>query len=307
MCSSGTALMTAYAAMALLTAQLGAQNGGSDAWDEALDDPEVAGPLSRAERAEVVERIDAFGSALGLGLSTRTTAAQKRHAVEFGGEVIEVTYEDKKRVVLNHADGRLLAFRNLSLEHVPDGLTRSQRVDEVTAIAAATTLLAKLGQPLTEAECNVQFVDRAERKIGDLFGATWRISQEYSYQGIPCLLKGRVVDVSAYSGEVRAFADYPVVRPATLEQAVGADQAERTATEHLAQYESDIDAETEIAVRLVIVQPKFLEAVEALPCAAEEARLAWEVRFAKTREGEGPADFHVYVDCQSGTVLGRLY
>ena len=132
------------------------------------------------------------------------------------------------------------------------------------------------------------------------------MSRPHTYEGVRCYGKGLFVGVSAYSGAIRSFANYPVVVPSSMDQRLSSEQAQLAALAFLRTRFTGGRLDREGHAELAIIHPNgcWSDKTSLLP--AGEPRLSWLVGFVHSPDDSTRATVTVYVDCASGEIIGGM-
>ena len=218
----------------------------------------------------------------------------------------------KKRQYLRFdlATGELISFYDLELEEVPENVTKNDAIPKEKAVEAANSLLQDLRRQAGFEIKSVVFEDSpvyaSPGSGGRLEGALWVIKGVLEYDGIRYLGAGTEIEVSAYSGRIRAYSCRPLgPLPLSMEERVGSTQAMQIGTEFLHErYGHDLTAEEFLEPEKCIArQNNCWTRGRGEPLTqGDAAYLCWVVRVKpKGNEESAPV---VFVDASSGKICG---
>jgi hypothetical protein len=230
------------------------------------------------------------------------------------GDVLCVKTLDGKLFRFNADTGRLLscfrAFGTPSDATVPKPGTEERWIGKEEALAIARDFLEALDVDIDLERATVRGsgFDSKQQPTSD--SARWEIFKIRTYKGIGC--ESHVsVSVSARSGRIIHFVDWPVVLPKTLEQTVTKEEAVQTVKDFLEKKGTTFDLlggrrET----TLYIVHPNNAWSRldhghyrDHISLESEgTTRLAWRLRIVRDH---GPL-IGFYVDCATGEIIGGI-
>ena len=242
---------------------------------------------------------------LELDVNANAKSEKSTYSKQFHGQVREYELGHGGRLTLGD-DGRLFAYRSGTIEEVPDALEGRPPISKAQAMRIAARVLNLVDAQRDLLEYTVKCVDLLDKKKGDLFGAKWVVSRTHTYQGIQCLGKGIVVEVSAYSGRIAATYDFPVVVPSSLEQKVPEAEAVTSAETFVNRLPGNRDLVLMDKASLAIAEPNHRWTQDGPATEVEGTRLCWVVPFHSRRASTGSQRVLVYVDCQTGEVVGGM-
>lgn len=225
----------------------------------------------------------------------------------YGAKVREVETVDGKCLSFDALTGQLMSYFIAKPEEVPVGLTKDNAIPKEKAMSTARSLLKELGVDVDFEDKKTQYQDSIEETSGDLKGGEWVLRGILKYKDIPYFGSGVRVSVSAFSGNVLMYSYRPMgPPPESMESKINVDQASEAVTSFLAKKSTGGPAmEMKGLPQLVIAYPNnFWTRTSPGPLTpAEKPRLCWLVN---TQPGGGGSPLLVYVDAQTGQVVGGM-